>query len=155
MAEEGQRTANAPTPQPRSAQTSRWCSPDPVVRSYADAPYADGRPRAAAPSRRRAIQTAGMLIARYDRVVGLSRELVRRVATRTPRNIRRRLDAVILNLIIGNGDPHAKNFRHLHKDAAIVQGCHRRTGRRICWPHLGGRWVCRCHRTCPGTCRAA
>jgi serine/threonine-protein kinase HipA len=50
------------------------------------------------------------LIARYDRVVGPSRELVRRGATRSPRNILRRLDAAISNLIIGHGDPMPRTF---------------------------------------------
>lgn len=95
-----------------------------------------------------------LLIARYDRAIGPSGELVRmhqedfaqalgvpshrkyaseggpnfpdcfallrRVATRPPRDILRLLDAAIFNLIIGNADAHAKNFSLLHKDGAIV-----------------------------------
>lgn len=95
-----------------------------------------------------------LLIARYDRIIGPSGELVRlhqedfaqalgvpshrkyaseggpnfpdcfallrRAATRPPRDILRLLDAAIFNLIIGNADAHAKNFSLLHKDGAIV-----------------------------------
>lgn len=46
--------------------------------------------------------------------------LLRRAATRPPRNILRLLDAAIFNLIIGNADAHAKNFSLLHKDGAIA-----------------------------------
>lgn len=46
--------------------------------------------------------------------------LLRRAATRPPRDILRLLDAAIFNLIIGNADAHAKNFSLLHKDGAIV-----------------------------------
>jgi serine/threonine-protein kinase HipA len=46
--------------------------------------------------------------------------LLRRVATRPPRDILRLLDAAIFNLIIGNADAHAKNFSLLHKDGAIM-----------------------------------
>jgi serine/threonine-protein kinase HipA len=42
------------------------------------------------------------------------------VATRSPPDILRLLDAAILNLIIGNADAHAKNFGLLLKDGAIV-----------------------------------
>lgn len=40
--------------------------------------------------------------------------LLRRAATRPPRDILRLLDAAIFNLIIGNADAHAKNFSLLH-----------------------------------------
>ena len=46
--------------------------------------------------------------------------LLRRAATRPPRDILRLLDAAIFNLIIGNADAHAKNFSLLHKDGAIT-----------------------------------
>lgn len=46
--------------------------------------------------------------------------LLRRAATRPPRDILRLLDAAIFNLIIGNADAHAKNFSLLHKDGAIM-----------------------------------
>ena len=46
--------------------------------------------------------------------------LLRRAATRPPRDILRLLDAAIFNLIIGNADAHAKNFSLLHKDGAII-----------------------------------
>lgn len=46
--------------------------------------------------------------------------LLRRAATRPPREILKLLDAAIFNLIIGNADAHAKNFSLLHKDGAIT-----------------------------------
>ena len=46
--------------------------------------------------------------------------LLRRAATRPPRDILRLLDAAIFNLIIGNADAHAKNFSLLHKDGAVT-----------------------------------
>lgn len=46
--------------------------------------------------------------------------LLRRAATRPPRDILRLLDAAIFNLIIGNADAHAKNFSLLHKQGAIT-----------------------------------
>lgn len=46
--------------------------------------------------------------------------LLRRAATRPPRDILRLLDAAIFNLIIGNADAHAKNFSLLHGDCAIT-----------------------------------
>ena len=46
--------------------------------------------------------------------------VLRRAATRPPRDILRLLDAAIFNLIIGNADAHAKNFSLLHKDGAIT-----------------------------------
>ena len=46
--------------------------------------------------------------------------LLRRAATRPPRDILRLLDAAIFNLIIGNADAHAKNFSLLHKGGAIT-----------------------------------
>ncbi|MEZ5696323.1 MAG: type II toxin-antitoxin system HipA family toxin [Sphingomonadaceae bacterium] len=46
--------------------------------------------------------------------------LLRRAATRPPRDILRLLDAAVFNLIIGNADAHAKNFSLLHKDGTIV-----------------------------------
>lgn len=50
--------------------------------------------------------------------------LLRRAATRPPRDILRLLDAAIFNLIIGNADAHAKNFSLLHSgdrgDGAIT-----------------------------------
>jgi serine/threonine-protein kinase HipA len=46
--------------------------------------------------------------------------LLRRAATRPPRDILRLLDAAIFNLIIGNADAHAKNFSLLHKDSAVT-----------------------------------
>ncbi len=46
--------------------------------------------------------------------------LLRRAATRPPRDILRLLDAAIFNLIIGNADAHAKNFSLLHKDGGIT-----------------------------------
>jgi len=46
--------------------------------------------------------------------------LLRRSATRPPRDILRLLDAAIFNLIIGNADAHAKNFSLLHKDGAVT-----------------------------------
>jgi serine/threonine-protein kinase HipA len=46
--------------------------------------------------------------------------LLRRAATRPPRDILRLLDAAIFNLIIGNADAHAKNFSLLHKRGAIT-----------------------------------
>ena len=46
--------------------------------------------------------------------------LLRRAATRPPRDILGLLDAAIFNLIIGNGDAHAKNFSLLHRDGAIT-----------------------------------
>jgi serine/threonine-protein kinase HipA len=46
--------------------------------------------------------------------------LLRRAATRPPRDILRLLDAAIFNLIIGNADAHAKNFSLLHRDGAIT-----------------------------------
>jgi len=46
--------------------------------------------------------------------------LLRRAATRPPRDILRLLDAAIFNLIIGNADAHAKNFSLLHKQDAIT-----------------------------------
>ena len=46
--------------------------------------------------------------------------LLRRAATRPPRDILRLLDAAIFNLIIGNADAHAKNFSLLHRGGAIT-----------------------------------
>lgn len=46
--------------------------------------------------------------------------LLRRAATRPPRDILRLLDAAIFNLIIGNADAHAKNFSLLHEDGAVT-----------------------------------
>ena len=46
--------------------------------------------------------------------------LLRRAATRPPRDILRLLDAAIFNLIIGNADAHAKNFSLLHQGGAIT-----------------------------------
>lgn len=46
--------------------------------------------------------------------------LLRRAATRPPRDILRLLDAAIFNLIIGNADAHAKNFSLLHKEGAVT-----------------------------------
>lgn len=46
--------------------------------------------------------------------------LLRRAATRPPRDILRLLDAAIFNLIIGNADAHAKNFSLLHLGGAIT-----------------------------------
>ena len=45
--------------------------------------------------------------------------LLRRAATRPPRDILRLLDAAIFNLIIGNADAHAKNFSLLHEEGAV------------------------------------
>lgn len=46
--------------------------------------------------------------------------LLRRAATRPPREILKLLDAAIFNLIISNADAHAKNFSLLHKDGTIT-----------------------------------
>ena len=46
--------------------------------------------------------------------------LLRRAATRPPRDILRLLDAAIFNLIIGNADAHAKNFSLLHLGGTIT-----------------------------------
>ena len=46
--------------------------------------------------------------------------LLRRGATRPPRDILRLLDAAIFNLIIGNADAHAKYFSLLHLGGAIT-----------------------------------
>jgi len=46
--------------------------------------------------------------------------LLRRAATRPPRDILRLLDAAIFNLIIGNADAHAKNFSLLHRGGGIT-----------------------------------
>ena len=46
--------------------------------------------------------------------------LLRRAATRPPRDILRLLDAAIFNLIIGNADAHAKNFSLLHRGSTIT-----------------------------------
>ena len=46
--------------------------------------------------------------------------LLRRAATRPPRDILKLLDAAIFNLIIGNADAHAKNFSLLHRGSTIT-----------------------------------
>lgn len=46
--------------------------------------------------------------------------LLRRAATRPPRDILKLLDAAIFNLIIGNADAHAKNFSLLHRGNTIT-----------------------------------